>query len=217
MNPVGVTQNTALFYLRIFLYKKTQPNSMREMLLEIFVLLFVVALILYPFKIKAVMHVNVFEDLAFLAVKVFDFKLFCARFTITKEGKLDIDKFKKKKKKKKDPLLLYSYFTCLAKLLNIKKFELYFTSGFKNNAYHSAMLCGYVNVFSSIVCGLLLNKYKHIKIYSDIGADFENNRLELSGMVVVCFSLLDMLISVICAYKCYFQKKLKERRRKQNG
>lgn len=191
---------------------------MKGALLGIAVALFVVLIVIYPFKLKAVFHINVLEDLCFLAIKVFDIKLFCARFTITKEGKFDMDKFnKKKKKKKKDPLLLSSYFMCLAKMLHFKKLELFFTGGSSENAYYVSMLCGYVNAISSALYAVLLNKYKHIKIYSDIDPDYGQDRLELSASVVISFSLLDMIISVICAYKCYFQKKLKEKRSLNNG
>ena len=164
----------------------------------------------YPFKIKAALHINFLEDVGFGAVKVFAFKLFCAKFKLSPSGKLEVNSaVKKKKKKKKGTLIKKCYKKSLIKFLHIKKFEILLDIGYKDNAYFVSMLSGYLSVLSSSAIAVLQNKYKCIKTFHRINPIYSDNRLEVSGSLVVSFSLLHMVMSIVYAYWCFIKEKLK--------
>ena len=177
---------------------------MRVTLLVLFVLVLGILFVTYPFKFKALLHINALKDVGFGAVKVMHVRLFCARFNISSTGKLNMDSGIKKKKKKKKPVTFRKvYFTCLAKLLTVKKVEILFDGGCKDSAYLVALLNGYINALSAIGVSWLINKYRHIRVFYNASPYFNENRLEISGSVVVAVSLLDIFLSVIYAYYCY--------------
>lgn len=179
---------------------------MREILLIIFLTLFITYVFVYPFKVKTALHFNVFDGVGFLSVKAFCFRLFSGKFTLTEDGTFEMQKRGKPKKKKKKPIsLLYVYFTVLAKRLSVKKFEWYFTCGSDTDARFVSMLCGYILTIDSMLSAFLLDRYKHIKIFNDIDPIYDKDRLEISASVVITFSLLDMLIGVIVAYYKYIK------------
>ncbi len=178
---------------------------MKATLLIVFIVLFVVLLLVYPFKIKGAFHFNAIEDVGFVVLKVFVIKLVCMRFRFNNKGGLELKKYKKKKKKKKPVTLLGSYFMSLAKKLDVKKIQFFFSSGVPDNAYLVCMVNGAVETISASMFAVLLNKYKHLKIFSDVDPVFNENKLEVTASVVVSFCLLDMLLSVIHAYIYYFK------------
>lgn len=184
---------------------------MRELILFITIGLFIMLIIIYPFKVKFAMHFNVFEAVGFISLRSLCFKLFSAKIVLNEAGEIDLIRGKKKLKKKKKPLSLLSvYFLTLAKRLAVKKFEWYFTCGSDKNADTVSLICGYVLSLDAVISSILLNKYSHVKIYKDIDPIFDKERLEVASSVVVSFCLFDMFISVFTAYKNYF--KLKQKR-----
>jgi len=189
-----------------------KPKVMRESLLIAAIIIFVFLALIYHFKIKIAFHANILDGLGFISIKFFLFRLFSAKFVLTEEGKFEMDEPKKKpKKKKKAPLLLMVYFGTLAKRLDIKKFEIYLTCGSNENAEFVSIMSGTLLSVASIVSGILLEKYKHLKIFTDIDPLYDKDALEISSSIVVSFCLLDMLIAVVYAYFEYF-KVLRERK-----
>ncbi len=183
---------------------------MKSLLLAIAIIVLVILIFTVPIKIKAAVHINVLEDVGFGSIKLMYQKLFCAKFRITGEGRLEVDNAVKKKKKKKKNYIRKKYFACMLKLIDIKKFEIFVDSGSTYNAYVISMLCGYLSAMSSALIAMLINKYKHIKVFSSLKPSFDRDRLELSGSLVIAFSLLDMLLSIAYAYFSYLFMKIKE-------
>lgn len=182
-----------------------------RIILLLAIALFVLLVLTYPFKLKTAVHINFLEDVGFGAVKFLNLKLFCARFKITKNGKFEIHNAVKKKKKKKNKTIRKKYFLCLASLLKIKKFEVMLDAGYEDNAYLLSMFCGYFSNLSSSLIAVLMNKYKGIKVFYRVNPFFKQNRLELSGSIVVSFSLLDMIVAIFCSYFCFMKSKIKEK------
>lgn len=197
-----------MYYFCVF----SQSKIMRDTFLVVCVLLFVVLILWYPFKVKIAVHLNVFDAIGFVSIRSLCFKLFSAKIQINENGRLELLQAKKKQQKKRKPFSLLSvYFMTLAKRLSVKKFEWYFTYGSNKNADIVALICGYVLAFDSIVSGVLLNRYNHVKIYNDIDPIFDDNRFEVSTSVVVSFCLFDMFVSVFIAYVNFFKLKLRKR------
>lgn len=188
---------------------------MKDVVLLFAIILFVLLVLIYPFKFKIALHLNVFDMVGFVAIRAFWFKLFSGKFIVDENGKFVLEKKNKKKTKKKKPIsLLSEYFSVILKRLNVKKFEWYFTCGSNTNASFVSLLCGYVLSLDAIVSGILLDKYKHVKIYNDIDPIYNEDRFEASASIVVSFCLLDMLIGLFVAYRNYF-KLIKEKKNVQ--
>lgn len=185
---------------------------MKDIILTCAIVLFVLCVIIYPFKVKIALHFNVFEMVGFVSIKALSFRLFSGKFHVNDQMQFELEKPKKKKKKKKKPISLLSvYFLTLAKRLSVKKFEWYFTCGSNTDASLVSLLCGYVLSFDAIVSSILLNSYSHVKIYNDIDPIYDSDRLEASSSIVVSFCLFDMFIALFVAYKNYFEL-LKEKK-----
>lgn len=179
---------------------------MKETLMIVVLICIALIIVSYPFKIRGAFHVNVLKDVGFIVIKLFWFKLFCARFKISSDGKLLVEEIKKRKRKPNKMLLMY-YFSCLIKKIDVKKIELYFTGGSDSDAHYVSMLCGCISSISAAVFSVLINKYRKIKIYNNIEPNFSDNKLETTMAFAVRFSLLNVMSSLLCAYKSYFKKK----------
>ncbi len=184
---------------------------MRIALLVVFISLLVLMVLTYPLKVKFALHVNVKDDVGFGAIKFMHLKLFCARFKISKTGKLEVNSAIKKKKKKKNKQIRRKYFLCLMKVLQIRKFEIFLDVGGSQNASSVALACGYVSAIFSSIIAVLMNQYKGIKTFMRINPSYEETRLELSGSIVLSICALDIILSFVCAISCYVKSKIKEK------
>lgn len=183
---------------------------MKSLILGFAIVVLILLVLTTPIKIKAAIHINALEDVGFGSIKLMYHKLFCAKFRITGDGKIEVDNAVKKKKKKKKKYLRKKYISCMLKLIDIKKFEIFVDSGSTYNAYFISMFCGYLSAMTSAMIAFLINKYKHIKVFSSLRPVFDTDKLELSGSLVIAFSLLDMIISIVYALFSYLFMKIKE-------
>ncbi len=185
-----------------------QSMNMKQGLIIALLVVLVVLVIIYPFKFKLALHFNVLELVGFIAIKFLGFNLVTMKLYIDENGKPCIQRGKKKKKKKKKPFSYrQAYFMSLGKRLEIKKFEIYLSYGQASDAYLTSMACGVVLMIDSLLSSVLLDNYKHVKIYTDIDPIYNDDRLELSGAVVITFSILDLVVSVLLGLVNYFKVK----------
>lgn len=92
--------------------------------------------------------------------------------------------------------------------LDVKKIEIFFTGGFKENSFSSAIICGSILSIVETLYGGLSLSFDNIKMYKDIKPTFDEDNLELTIDLVVSISLIKIL-------NCFFRaskktKKLKE-------
>lgn len=174
---------------------------MEGVLLGICVFIFLLLIIFYPFKIKAMFHVNLFKNVGFVVIRIFGINVFGARFNISDNGKFDVKRMKKKSHNNKNKKLTKEYFKCLAKEVDVKKIELIIDLGIEKDAYKTAMFCGELHSFASILYAYALRKYKHINILSFIEPKYSEDVLEASGAFVASLCLMDMIKSICCALK----------------
>lgn len=183
---------------------------MRAALIAFFSVLLLLLILTARIKIKAAVHVNIPENVGFGAIKFVSLKLFCAKFSIAKNGKISMESALKKKKKKKKAILRRNYIKAMLGLISVRKFEVFIDSGTTANASSLCLFTGFTEALCSAINAFLLNKYRNVKIFSGFTTSFDRPRLEISGSIVISFSLLDMMISIIYAYFMYFKFKLKE-------
>ena len=87
----------------------------------------------------------------------------------------------------------------LFRRLDVKKVEFFFTGGFKENSFSSAMMCGSVLSVVETLYGYLSLSFDNVKMYKDIKPTFDENNLELTADIVVSISLIKLLKSFLVA------------------
>ena len=85
--------------------------------------------------------------------------------------------------------------------IDVKKFELFFTGGFTENSFSSAILCGTIDSVIESLYGYLSLTFDDVKLYKDIKPTFEENNLELTFDIVISISLLKLVMAIFTADK----------------
>ena len=88
-----------------------------------------------------------------------------------------------------------------SKRIDVKKMELYFTGGFENDSYISALVCGAMSSLVQSFYSYLYDKYEGVKLYEDVDVSFDKSNLEITFDVVISISLFSILKSIIKADK----------------
>lgn len=85
--------------------------------------------------------------------------------------------------------------------LDIKKVEVFFSGGFKEDSFSSAIMCGFVLSLVETIFGFLSLRFDDVKMYKDIEPTFEENNLDLTLDIVVSISLWKLLSCFLNAGK----------------
>ena len=180
--------------------------GMQKILIVFFIGFLFLSILVFPFKIRFMGHANLLELKCFYSVKIWLFKILCGK-AVWEDGQLKVSNdnsifdgaYDKKVK-----ILVGE----LVKKINIKKVELFFTGGFSENSFSSAIVCGSVLSLVETVYGYLSLIYEDVKMYKDIEPTFDNDNLELTVDLVASISIFQILIANIKAFKQL--KKIKE-------
>ena len=95
--------------------------------------------------------------------------------------------------------------------MEIRKVDIYFSGGFKEDSFSSALMCGFVISIVESVYGFLSLKFDDVKMFKDIKPTFEENNLEFSFDLVISISLWRIV-------GCFFSagKKIKDLKELKN-
>lgn len=180
---------------------------MRNLLIVFLVLSLVILVLVFPFKTRMMGHVNLFEMKCYYSVKSWIIKLLCGKIEV-ENGKLQMLNEETLLSGSYDNEYVKKVFSELLSRLDVKKVEIFFTGGFKENSYYSAIMCGTIVSLVESLYGYLSLKFDDVKMYKDIKPTFDENNLELTLDIVVSFSIFGIAKSLLSANKEY--KKLKE-------
>lgn len=180
---------------------------MRNLLIVFFVISLILLILVFPFKTRLMGHINLLEMKCYYSAKSWIVRLLSGMIFV-KNGKVEMIN--------NDTFLTGSYNNDFVKQLskeileklNIKKIEIFFTGGFKENSFSSAIMCGSVLSLVETIYGYMSLKYDDVKMYKDISPTFEEDNLELTIDLVVSISLIKLVQCLFLAGKKY--KKLKE-------
>lgn len=180
---------------------------MRNLLIVFFVICFLILLAIFPFKTRFMGHINLIEMKCYYSVKSWILKLLCGKIVV-ENGKLEMTN--------EDTLLSGSYNSEFMKKvtkeilskLDVKKVEIFFTGGFKDNSFSSAIMCGTVLTLVQTIYGYLSLTFDDVKMYEDIKPTFDETNLELTIDLVVSISLIKLIKCFLLASKQL--KKMKE-------
>lgn len=180
---------------------------MRNLLIVFFVICFLMMVVFFPFKTRLMGHLNLIDLKCFYSLKAWVIKLLSGKI-VFENGKFDMFN--------EETILSKSYNSEYTKLvgkeilssLDIKKLELFFVGGIKENSFSSAMICGSVISLVETIFAYFSLKYDDAKMYKDIKPTFYENNLEFTMDIVVSISLWKMARCFLLAGNNL--KKLKE-------
>lgn len=180
---------------------------MRNLLIVFFVVLLLLLILILPFKTRMMGHINLVEMKCYYSVKSWILKLLCGKI-IVENGKIEMTNEETFLSGSYDKNFMKIIMQELLSKLDVKKVELYFTGGFKENSYASAIMCGSVLSLVETLYGFLSLKFDDVKMYKDIQPTFDETNLELTADLVISISILGIV-------KCFLKtgkkiKKLKE-------
>ena len=179
---------------------------MQKVLIVFFIVFFVIMVLVFPFKTRAMAHINFLELKCFYSVKIWIVKILCGmanlendRLNVFNEKTLFSGDFDEKFK---------TFAKMVLEKIDVKKVELYFSGGFVDNSFSSAIVCGSVLSIVESIYGYLSLKYGDVKMYKDIEPTFKEDNLELTIDFVASISVIGLIIAGIKSKREL--KKLKE-------
>ena len=170
---------------------------MKSVLIVFFIVLFLVLLVAFPFKIRMAGHINLFEMKAYYCFKVWRFKFLCGKTEVDGVGKIKVENSNNMFSKDIDKDFAKVFAKQMAAEVDVKKIELFFTGGLEEDSYASALMCGGVASVVYSLYGYLSQQYENVKLYEDITPTFSENNLELTFDGVVAVSLFGIMKTLI--------------------
>ena len=99
----------------------------------------------------------------------------------------------------------------LLRKIYFKSVSIYCNFGIKNNAFMSAMFCGYIDIFSKIFYTFFKTKKSELKMHLKVYPNFNNNVIKFGIKAKISLSIFDLIWSFIEATLTSRIKKLKYR------
>lgn len=179
------------------------------MLIVFFVATLILLLLVFPFKGRLMGHFNLIEMKGFYSFKVWRIKLLCGRVYLDEKNKLVIENTNNAIKDRYKDEFMKKLSAKLLTEIDVKKVELFFTGGFKENSFSSAMVCGGASMLVSTIYSYLTQKYEDVRLFEDITPTFEKDSLELTFDFVISISLYQIIKSLVSS-KILILKESKE-------
>ncbi len=183
---------------------------MKGILIVFFIILLGLLISILPFKIRLMSHINLIEAKGFYSLKILFFKILTGRVymengAVVAENSVNIisDKMNNDFMKKLTKEILNQ--------IEVKKIEIYFTGGFIDNSFASAILCGGISALIQTIYSFLSQRYDLVELHENVEPTFEENNLELTTDFVISISLFQIFISVLKS--AFSSKKVKENKK----
>ncbi len=173
--------------------------SMKSLLIVFFIFSLIVLIMVFPFKTRFMCHINLLDLKGFYSVKVWRIRFLCGKVYVDSDGELMMENSADMLSKNYKNTYFKSLIKELIKRVDIKKMEIFFTGGFAQNSFSSAMLCGSVSSGVRSLYSVLSQKYDNVKLYEDISPTFSYDNLELTFDIVLSISMIKIIISIIKA------------------
>ena len=174
---------------------------MKELLIVFFIINVIIMAMAFPFKTRMMFHTNLLNAKGFYSFKIMKIRLLTGRFYIDKgEGftiENSVDIFSKNINKPFVKNLIKE----MGKKVDIKKVELFFTGGFKEDSYSSAIMCGFVSSAVQTIYSMIYEKFEDVKLYEDVNVTFDEDNVDLTFDIVIKISLIAILKSIFKANK----------------
>lgn len=180
---------------------------MKNILIVFFIVFFIISILVFPFKIRVMGHINLIELVGVYSIKIMILKILTGRIRYN-DGDFHVENIANVLENDTDGE--YSKFLTIQilKKVDVKKVELYFKAGFLDDSYSSAMVCGGVSSIVQTIYSILSQRYYNVKLFEDIDPTFSQDNFELTFDAVVSISLISLVYSLI--YSGILKKKEKK-------
>ncbi len=171
---------------------------MRNLLIVFFVLVLILLIMIFPIKSRMMAHFNLLKMKGYYSIKILFVKILCGMIYID-AGKVYISNLADAISSSYSSPFMKKFATKLLGKMDIKKIELFFTGGFAENSFSSAIVCGSVSSIVYTAYSYLSQKYDNVKLYNDIKPTFGQDNLELTFDIVVSISFMQVLSAIFGA------------------
>lgn len=172
---------------------------MKSILIVFFIVSLVLMLFVFPFKARLMGHFNLFEKKGFYSFKAWRIKLLCGKVYLDGNNQLKVENTNNALKGSYQDEFMKRLGLEILKEMDVKKVELFFSGGFKDNSFSSAIICGGARFIVDIIYSFLSQKYEKVRLIEDISPEFYNDTIELTFDFVVAISIFQILKSLIIA------------------
>ena len=155
----------------------------------------------FPFKTRMMAHINFLNTKGFYSFKVMRIKLLTGRFYLDADDGFQVENSVDFLSKNYNNPFIRKLVKEFSKRIDVKKVELFFSGGFENDSYVSAVLGGTISSFIQSIYSFLKDKYEGVKLYEDVDVLFDETNLELTFDFVFSISMFSVLKSIINADK----------------
>ena len=158
------------------------------------------------FSVQLTMRLKVFFNiksntgklqLKFINIKVFDYKISLQSQCLCLTNKKGKNKYLPIELSQQSIQNYADFESILFRKIYFKTVAVYFNFGVKSNAFLSAMICGYVDVFSKIFYSLFKTKKSELIMQLKIFPSFNNNVIKFGFKAKISLSVLDLFWSFI--------------------
>ena len=146
-------------------------------------------------------HFNLIEMKGFYSFKVWRIKILCGRIYLNSDGKLKVENTNNAIKDRYKDALMKKFSLTIMKLIEVKKVELFFSGGFKDNSFTSAIVCGSAKMIVNTIYGYLSQNYEDVKLFEDIKPTFGSDSFELTFDFVASVSIFQIIRALIKSKK----------------
>lgn len=174
---------------------------MKSILIVFFIVILIILILLFPFKIRMMSHINLIEQNCFYCFKFWRIKFLCGMAKLDEKGEVEIQNSNNLIGGDINKLFAKKLMLELLDKIEVKKIELFFSGGFVEDSYMSALVCGGVTSAVKSLYGYLSQRYDNVKMYEEITPTFHETNLELTFDIVVSVGIAQILFSILKANK----------------
>ena len=182
---------------------------MKELLIVFFIFTVIIMAMAFPFKTRMMFHTNLLNAKGFYSFKIMKIRLLTRRFFIDKKEGFTIENSVDIFSQNINKPFVRNLIKEMTKRVDVKKVELFFTGGFKEDAYSSAIMCGFVSSAAQVIYSMIYEKFEDAKLYEDVSVTFDEDNVDLTFDIVIKISLIAILKSIFKANKTVKQEGLK--------
>lgn len=172
---------------------------MKSMLIVFFIALLLLCVVLFPFKIRVLAHFNLLSLKGYYSLKIWRFKILCGKIEQGENGELQVTNANNILKGDFNNPFVKKLSKEILDKIDVKKFEIFFTGGFVNDSYSSAIMCGTMSSVIRSIYGYLSLMYEDVELYEDINPTYNESNLEFTVSGVFSVSLFKLFVAVIGA------------------
>lgn len=182
---------------------------MKELLIVFFIITVIIMAMAFPFKTRMMFHTNLLDAKGFYSFKIMKIKLLTGRFYIDNNNGFTVENSADLLSENFNKPFVKNLSKEILKRLDVRKVEMFFTGGFKENSYYSAIMCGLVSSIIQTIYSVLYEKYDDVKLYEDVDVTFNDDNIDFTFDIVIKISLIAILKSILKANKLTKQGELK--------